>query len=350
MEFGVFMPNGSNGYVVSKAIGSYAPTYKHQRSIAIEAERQQFSFLLPMIKFRGFGGATGYWDECLEPFTLVGALAAEIKNLLFVPTIGMLAVHPAYTARMVSTLSNISEGRVGLNVVTGWNRPEYEQMGLWPGELYYKNRYDFATEYLNILNDLWVNGKSSRKSKFWQLEDCSCLPTPDYEIPIFSAGQSPSGIKFCEVHATNRIVFGHPQVLKKLNEDEESRIKRSYGTILLFHIITGKTDAEAFQIGQDIIRKADLEAISNQIRSASYDTNKGGTSEAHLSSLEKKLEEGNAAFNIIPVIYGTPKTVAIKINEIIDQTKPDGFMFSWNDFEIGIKTFGQEIRPLLKND
>ena len=61
MEFGVFMPNGSNGYVVSKAIGSYAPTYKHQRSIAIEAERQQFSFLLPMIKFRGFGGATGYW-------------------------------------------------------------------------------------------------------------------------------------------------------------------------------------------------------------------------------------------------------------------------------------------------
>ena len=105
-----------------------------------------------------------------------------------------------------------------------------------------------------------------------------------------------------------------------------------------------------FRIGQDIIRQADLEAISNQIRSASYDTNKGGTSEAHLSSLEKKLEEGNAAFNIIPVIYGTPKTVAIKINEIIDQTKPDGFMFSWNDFEIGIKTFGQEIRPLLKND
>ena len=77
----------------------------------------------------------------------------------------MLAVHPAYTARMVSTLSNISEGRVGLNVVTGWNRPEYEQC-LWPGELYYKNRYDFATEYLNILNDLWVNGKSSWKSKF----------------------------------------------------------------------------------------------------------------------------------------------------------------------------------------
>ena len=77
------------------------------------------------------------------------------------------------------------------------------------------------------------------------------------------------------------------------------------------------------------------------------DTNKGGTSEAHLSSLDRSLEEGNAAFNIIPVICGTPKTIAMKLEEVAERTGADGFMFSWNDFEIGIRTFGQEILPKL---
>ena len=38
---------------------------------------------------------------------------------------------------------------------------------------------------------------------------------------------------------------------------------------------------------------------------------------------------------------------------VIDQTKPDGFMFSWNDFEIGIKTLARRSaapQKRLKSD
>ena len=55
------------------------------------------------------------------------------------------------------------------------------------------------------------------------------------------------------------------------------------------------------------------------------------------------------AFTSAPVIYGTPKTVAEKIDTIIERTGTSGFMFSWNDYVTGIKVFGEEIRPHLKN-
>tara|TARA_Y100000588_G_scaffold91078_2_gene98261 strand:+ start:254 stop:1312 length:1059 start_codon:yes stop_codon:yes gene_type:complete len=347
MKFGVFLPNGSNGYVLSEAIKPYIPTYNHLSSISIEAEKQGLSFALPMIKFRGFGGTTGFWDHCLEPFTLVGALSAITNNLNFIPTVSLLALHPAYTARMMATLSNISGGRVGLNVVTGWNSQEYAQMGLWPGSEFYEERYEFATEYISVLKDFWKTGTCSRKSKYWEFDDCECFPTPDYPIPIVSAGQSPAGIKFCDQHANQRFVFGHSDVLDKLEKQKNKNSQQNYGAYILLHMIVEQTDEKARKIGEEIIRMADKAAISNIISSAKLDTNTGGTSEKHTLSLDNTLEEGNSAFHMIPVIHGSPTTVAIKLDEIAEKTGADGFMFSWNDFEKGIRVFGQEVLPKL---
>ena len=56
MKCGVFLPNGSNGYIISKASPTYVPTYAHNREITLEAERQDLNFVLSMMKYRGFGG------------------------------------------------------------------------------------------------------------------------------------------------------------------------------------------------------------------------------------------------------------------------------------------------------
>ena len=44
MKFGVFLPNGSNGYIMSKAIPPYMPTWELNRDITLEAERLGFDF------------------------------------------------------------------------------------------------------------------------------------------------------------------------------------------------------------------------------------------------------------------------------------------------------------------
>ena len=349
MKFGVFLPNGSNGWIISEAVKPYTPTYEHQKAIALEAEKQGLSFALPMIKFKGFGGVTGFWDHCMDPFTLVGALAAVTKTLDFIPTAALLALHPAYTARMMATLCNISRGRVGINVVTGWSRPEYAQMDLWPGLEFYESRYEFAAEYLAVLKDFWTTGRCDRKSEFWQLDDCHCFPMPDYPIPIVSAGQSPAGVAFCDKFADRRLVVGQPKVLADLEQRNEAGVSTTYGTYILLHMIVEETDAMAKSVGEEIIRRADKTAVANMIASAQMDTNTGGSSEGMRISLEKSLEEGNSAFTAIPVVHGSPATVAQKLDDMAGKTGADGFMFTWNDFVPGIRTFGQEVLPRLSS-
>ncbi len=104
MKFGVFLPNGSDGYMITKAIKPYPPTWELNRDVTIEAEKQGLDFVLSMMKFRGFGGETGYWDECMESFTLMASLASVTDRIGLIPTVTLLAQHPAYVARMMATL------------------------------------------------------------------------------------------------------------------------------------------------------------------------------------------------------------------------------------------------------
>ena len=351
MKFGVFLPNGSNGYIISKAVEPYLPTYHHNLAITQEAEQQGLDFVLSMMKYKGFGGDTGYWDACLESFTLMSALAAKTKTIGLIPTVTLLSQHPAYIARMVSTLDDISGGRCGLNIVTGWNKPEYEQMGLWRGDEYYDRRYEFAAEYVAILQDLWREGTCTRESEFFSLNNCSCLPMPGREIPIVSAGQSPKGVNFVAQNAHQNFVMAHPEKLKDISDSVKQKgaaLGRKVGTYALFNMIIGESDTEAWEFGQRVIAEADTGAISNIITSASMDSNEGGTADHLQEPLSQDLEVGNMAFMGFPTIYGSADTVAPKIDEIAAETGVDGMLFSWADFVPGIRDFGQRVMPKLR--
>ena len=350
MKFGVFLPNGSNGYIVSRGVEPYLPTFEHNKAITLEAERQGLDFVLSMMKFKGFGGETGYWDACLESFTLMAGLAAVTERIGLFPSIAVLSQHPAYVARMIATLDDISDGRTGLNIVTGWNKPEYTQMGLWRGDEYYEKRYEFAEDYLSILRALWREGTVTHKSEFFDLTDCSCLPKPSREIPIVCAGQSPRGMEFVAKSGDRNFVMAEPKELSGINDFLKSKGKahgREVGTYALFGLITAPTDEEARKIGEDIIARADEGAIRNIINSANLDSNAGGTADHLKAGLAQSLENGNMAFMGFPVIHGSYQTVARRIDEIAENTKVVGMLFSWPDFVGGIREFGEEVMPKL---
>ena len=86
------------------------------------------------------------------------------------------------------------------------------------------------------------------------------------------------------------------------------------------HMIVEASDEKARNVGEEIIRKADKVAIANMIASAEMDTNLVGSSEGVQISLDKPLEEGNSAFTAIPVIHGSPITVAMKLDEMAEKT------------------------------
>src|ERR1700712_4974359 len=316
MKLGVFLPNGQNGYILSNASPQFVPTFEHMLAITREAENIGLDFILSMIKYRGFGGETGYWDSCLDSISLTSALAASTDRIELYATVPVLGVHPAVAARMIATINDVSKGRTGVNIVTGWNKPEYSQMGLWPSDDYHDRRYELTEEYIRIMRTLWRDGRMTHRGEFYQLDNCECFPTVPRDIPIVCAGQSPKGIRFTAEFAEYNFVFGGAQKLRGIAQpllEQAAKFGRTVGTLALVTIIAAETDAQAEDQCRAIVDGADAGAIQNILASASQDTNPEGTSRHFRDGLTAPVNEGNLAFMGFPVIHGSYESVARQI-------------------------------------
>lgn len=208
MKIGVFVPIGNNGWLISTHAPQYMPSFELNKAIVQKAEHYHFDFALSMIKLRGFGGKTEFWDHNLESFTLMAGLAAVTSKIEIYATAATLTLPPAIVARMASTIDSISGGRFGVNLVTGWQKPEYDQMGIWPGDEYFASRYDYLTEYVTVLRDLWGTGRSDFKGDYFTMNDCRVSPRPSQPMKVICAGQSDAGMAFSAQHADYNFCFG----------------------------------------------------------------------------------------------------------------------------------------------
>ena len=129
MDIGVFIPIGNNGWLISTTSPQYRPSFALNRTVVQKAEQYGLDFALSMIKLRGFGGQSEFWDHNLESFTLMAGLAAVTSRIRLYATVATLTIPPAIAARMTSTIDNIAPGRFGLNLITGWAKAEYRPDG-----------------------------------------------------------------------------------------------------------------------------------------------------------------------------------------------------------------------------
>src|SRR5258708_27153418 len=108
MEIGVFIPIGNNGWLISSTSPQYRPSFDLNRQVVLNAERHGFDFALSMIKLRGFGGPTEFWDHNLESFTLMAGLAAGTSRIKLYATVPTPAIPAPLPPRMGATIGSIS--------------------------------------------------------------------------------------------------------------------------------------------------------------------------------------------------------------------------------------------------
>src|ERR1700733_8539964 len=196
MDIGVFIPINNNGWIISAASPQYMPSFELNKQVVLKAEAYGLDFALSMIKLHGFGGKTEFWDHGLESFTLMAGLASVTTRIRLYASTAVLTIPPAIVARMASTIADISGGRFGVNIVSGWHKIEYSQMGLWPGDEHFTNRYDYSTEYVTVMKQLWETGHSDFKGDYFQMDDCRLSPPPVRPVKLVSGGQSDRGMEF----------------------------------------------------------------------------------------------------------------------------------------------------------
>lgn len=252
MEIGVFIPIGNNGWLISTTSPQYKPSFDLNKAIVLKAEKYNLDFALSMIKLRGFGGKTEFWDHNLESFTLMAGLAAVTSKIKLFASTAILTLPPALVARMATTIDSIAPGRFGVNIVTGWQEAEYSQMGIWPGNAYFGYRYDYATEYVQVMKELWKDGVSNFKGKHFTMNDCKMEPKPAHDIKIVAAGQSGRGLEFASKFADFNFAMGAgintPTAIAPANErlvEATKKAGRECGSYVLFMIIAEETDEEA---------------------------------------------------------------------------------------------------------
>ena len=351
MDIGVFIPIGNNGWLISANSPQYMPTFDLNKEIVLKAEQYGLDFALSMIKLRGFGGKTEFWDHNLESFTLMAGLAAVTKRIQLYASVAVLTIPPAIVARMASTIDSISDGRFGVNIVSGWAKNEYEQMGLWPGDDFFSYRYDYSTEYVQVLRELWEKGTSDFKGKYFTMTDCKLSPRPKAEMKIVCAGQSPRGMEFGATFGNYNFTLGKgvntPTAHAPTNEAmaaAAAKSGRDVGNYVLMMVIADETDEAAMAKWKHYNEGADMGALAWMAGEASADANAadGGTA--------KRISAPEGAINFnMGTLVGSYASVARMLDECATVTATKGIMLTFDDFLVGLEQFGQRIQPLMKS-
>lgn len=350
MDLGVFIPIGNNGWLISTTSPQYKPSFDLNLKCTQLAEKYGFEFALSMIKYRGFGGASEFWDYNLESFTLMAGIAARTEKIKLFASTAVLTLPPAVVARMATTIDSIAPGRFGINIVSGWAPGEYMQMGLWPGDQYFGERYDYSTEYVKVMQDLWANGVSDFKGKFFTMDDCRMLPMPSSKIEIVCAGQSERGMAFCAEYGDYNFILGTgvntPTAFAPASAqlmEQAAKTGRDVGSYVLFMVIMGETDEEAMAKWKHYNAGADAGALSWMADQAAADANmaEGGT------AATIALPEGAINFNM-GTIVGSHATVARMLDEVGSVPGVKGIMLTFDDFIDSMDEFGRKVQPLMK--
>lgn len=349
MRLGIFTPTGNNGWIPSATSPQYMPTHELTKSVLTRAEGYGFDFALCMVKLKGFGGATGFWDYTLETFTAMSAAAAVTERINLYCSVGILSFHPAMVARMAATIDDVAPGRFGINIVTGWNRDEYTQMGLWPGDHYYRDRYDYASEYVTILKQLWEDGVSNFQGRYFQLDDCRLGPQPSHKIELVAAGSSARGRRFAAEFTDYNFTDASDGVEALVTANAElakatAVTGRDVRSMVLRMVILDDTDEGARKKVEYYNEGSDREAIAYMSGNYALDN-------ANADASSQAFAEAFAKLKAIPAgggtLVGSPRTVATELNKLAAVEGTGGILMSFDDYHGALDQFGEEVVPLL---
>ena len=159
LQIGLFGPNCSSGRAVTMVPERWSGSWPDNLKLARMADEAGIDFLLPIARWKGYGGDTDYQGATLETLTWASGLLASTKRITVFGTVHAPLFNPVIAAKECVTADHIGNGRFGLNLVVGWNEGEFEMFGVEQRE--HEKRYEFAQEWIDAVKLIW-----SPKSRF----------------------------------------------------------------------------------------------------------------------------------------------------------------------------------------
>lgn len=150
--------------------------YSELLAICRAAEDAGFESFFRSDHYASFPGESGL--PTTDAWTTLAGLARETSRITFGTLVSPVTFRlPGNVAKIVSTVADMSGGRVELGLGAGWNEVEHRQLGLpFPNV---RGRFDMLEEQLAIIHGLWTEPDGwSYDGRHWQVRDALLAPRP----------------------------------------------------------------------------------------------------------------------------------------------------------------------------
>jgi FMNH2-dependent dimethyl sulfone monooxygenase len=352
LKLGTFQTNLDSGCVMSGLEGRLQITWPNTVALAKLADEMEFEAIVPVARWRGFGGAHDPQGPGFEAYTWAAGIAASTTKSGVVSTSHVSLNHPIIAAKQCAVIDHISNGRFTLNVVCGWNGPEMEMFDVPLTR--HDDRYACAEEWLAIVKRLWTEDEDfDHDGRFYRIKKGYLRPKPIQKPypAIMNAGSSERGRHFaaknCDlvytVLRTHDIdaCTAHVAGYHRLAREEYGRAIRVW---TLATIVQGETEKEARQFYDHYVHeKGDWVAAGNVVAAMAAEINERNYLPERARAMAEMFVSGWGGHTLI----GTKEQI---VDGLIALSRMglDGVLLSWPRFEAGMREFRDVTYPLLK--
>jgi dimethylsulfone monooxygenase len=346
-KLGLFSINADGGTAFTKVPNRWRADWPAIECAVQKADAAGLEFILPIARWKGYGGETNVRAASFETLTHAAALSAVTRNIAIFATVHVPLVHPVFAAKALTTVDHVSRGRAGLNIVCGWNQEEFDMFGHHQSE--HDARYEQGLEWYTIVMRIFGSERPfDHSGKFYELKQVFGAPPPVQQPrPVtLSAAFSPAGRRFAAT--TSDFLFTtlrsfetaepHIAEIRQLARNAG----RDVGVLTTTHVVCRETDAEASDYYRFYAEEnADSDAVTfhQQKKEAHY-----GTVELDAVQIERRRYAGGTGS--YPLV-GRPERIA---EEIVAMHKLGfaGATISFVNFNEELPFFVERVLPLLQ--
>jgi FMNH2-dependent dimethyl sulfone monooxygenase len=350
LKLGLFGLNVSNGCAITTAEGHLEMTWPNTLEICRTADRHGYEALVPVARWRGFGGVTNFNGTCFETYTWAAGISQATECATVLTTSHVPTVHPIMAAKQAATVDHISGGRFALNIVCGWFAPELEMFGAPIME--HDQRYDYAAEWIDIMKLLWTREEDfDYEGRFLRVTKGFAMPKPLQKPfpPLMNAGGSDKGRHFAAKYADMAFIILQSHDLEdgRAQIDSYRKLAREeYGREIQIwtngYVVQADTQKEAENYLQYyVVEKGDDAAVENITRVM------GLQSQVLPAGLLERFKfHFKAGWGGLPLV-GTAELIADRVAEL-SKIGFDGVLLNWVDYRDGLARWNRDVMPRLE--
>jgi alkanesulfonate monooxygenase len=345
-----WVPNVSGGLVISKIPQNTSWDLASNVRYAKTAEATGFEYALTQIRFTASYGAANQH----ESVSFSQALLHNTERLKVIAAILPGPWNPVVVAKQIASIDNYTNGRIAVNIVSGWFKGEFTSIGQW--WLEHSERYRRSNEFIRALKGIWTAGEEGFTfgGDFYQFRDYHLAPKP-LQKPhpeIFQGGNSDdartNGAEVSDWYFMNgNDLDGFRDQIadvkaraKKVGREDHVRFAVNGFVILR------DTEPEAIRVLQEIQGKADTEAVNafrDAVQQAGAST--GNKKGMWANSKFEDLVQYNDGFKT--KLIGTKEQIADRIL-LLKSLGVNLVLTAFLHYEEEIERFGKEVLPLVR--